>query len=118
MTGTKRPPAAVNERRQRHDSAVAAARPCRRDGRHSAPPKSRPGAYAPSSGAGPGRRPIRHPATRAQPVRVLLPDEPPALTPAAARALLRILLKAQAAQEGANQMTDNQAEASLLGEER
>jgi hypothetical protein len=33
---------------------------------------------------------------------VKLPDEPPALTPAAARALLRILLKAHAAQQAAN----------------
>jgi len=37
---------------------------------------------------------------------VVLPDEPPALTPAAARALLRVLLKAHAAQ------TDEQAATS------
>lgn len=39
---------------------------------------------------------------------MLLPDEPPRLTPAAARALLRVLLKAHArlAQEG-TQMTDH-----------
>jgi hypothetical protein len=31
---------------------------------------------------------------------VVLPDEPPRLTPAAARALFRVLLKAHAAQTG------------------
>jgi hypothetical protein len=41
-------------------------------------------------------------------VRVELPDEPPVLTPAAARALLRILLKAQADGQPAG---DEQAEA-------
>jgi hypothetical protein len=32
---------------------------------------------------------------------VILPGEPPALTPAAARALLRVLVKAHAAQQAA-----------------
>ena len=50
-------------------------------------------------------RPHRHGASR-RPVRVILPDEPPTLTPAAARALLRVLLKAHAAQ------TDQQAATS------
>ena len=61
-------------------------------------PKSRPGTYPRRPGAGPGRTPRgtqRHGTSR-RPVRVILPDEPPALTPAAARALLRILLKAHA----------------------
>jgi len=39
----------------------------------------------------------RHGDSR-RPVRVVLPDEPPTLTPAAAQALLRVLLKAHAAQ--------------------
>ena len=39
-------------------------------------------------------------------VRVVLPDEPPRLTPAAARALLRILLKARAPAQGDRQTTD------------
>jgi hypothetical protein len=64
----------------------------------SPPPKSRPGAYPRRPGAGPGRtRTHRHGDSR-RPVRVVLPDEPPRLTPAAARALLRVLLKAHAAQ--------------------
>jgi hypothetical protein len=64
----------------------------------SPPPKSRPGAYPRRPGAGPGRaRTQRHGVSR-RPVRVVLPDEPPTLTPAAARALLRVLLKAHAAQ--------------------
>ena len=64
----------------------------------SPPPKSRPEAYPRRPGAGPGRtRTHRHGDSR-RPVRVILPDEPPTLTPAAARALLRVLLKAHAAQ--------------------
>jgi hypothetical protein len=65
----------------------------------SPPPKPRPGAYPRRPGAGPGRtRTHRHDDSR-RPVRVVLPDEPPRLTPAAARALLRVLVKAQAAQQ-------------------
>src|SRR5512142_449287 len=64
----------------------------------SPPPKTRPEAYPRRPGAGPGRtRAHRHGASR-RPVRAVLPDEPPLLTPAAARALLRVLLKAHAAQ--------------------
>jgi len=72
----------------------------------SGPPKTRPEGYPRRPGAGPGRtRAHRHGDSR-RPVRVVLPDEPPALTPAAARALLRVLLKAHAAQ------TDEQAATS------
>lgn len=66
----------------------------------SPPPKSRPGAYPRRPGAGPGRtRTHCHDDSR-RPVLVMLPDEPPRLTPAAARALLRVLIKAHAAQTG------------------
>jgi hypothetical protein len=66
----------------------------------SSPPKRRGPAYDRRPAAGPGRTPRqtqRHGTTR-RPVRVVLPKEPPRLTPAAARALLRVLLKARAAQ--------------------
>ncbi len=109
MTGTTRPSAIGSKRRQRHGCEAATAPRSHRDGRRPVPPKLRPGAYAPSSGAGPGRRAVRRPAPLAQPVRVLLPEEPPELTPAAAKALLRILLKAYADQEGALEMKDTQA---------
>lgn len=108
MTGTTQP-SSGDRRRQRHGCAAAMAPQGHRDRRHSAPPKLRPGAYAPSAGAGPDRRAVRRPAPLAQPVQVLLPEEPPELTPAAAKALLRILLKAYAPQEGALQMTDPHA---------
>jgi hypothetical protein len=66
------------------------------------PPKRRPEAYPRRPGAGPGRAPRRthHHGESRRPVHVELPDEPPVLNPAAARALLRILLKAHAAQTG------------------
>jgi len=65
----------------------------------SPPPKSRPEAYPRRPGAGPGRtRTHRHGDSR-RPIRVVPPDEPPTLTPAAARALLRVPLKAHAAQD-------------------
>src|SRR5450759_3930125 len=91
MTGAARPSASgaarkpVTGRRQR---------PC------SGTPKSRPGAYDHRPGAGPGRTPHRtqRHGTDRRPVRVVLPDEPPTLTPAAAQALLRVLLKAYEAQ--------------------
>jgi hypothetical protein len=86
---------------QRQSRAVPQ-KPC------SAPPKRRPAAYDRRPGAAPGR-PARPPRTRStaheEPVQVLLPDEPPRLTPAAARALLRILLKAHAEKE--TEMTDH-----------
>jgi hypothetical protein len=68
----------------------------------SAPPKTRAGAYPPRAGAGPGRKPRRmhsHGNCRRH-VRVVLPDEPPTLNPAAAGALLAILLDAYSAQQG------------------
>ena len=66
----------------------------------SSPPKRRGPAYDHRPAAGPGRTPRRtqrHGISR-RPVRVVLPKKPPRLTPAAARALLRILLKARVAQ--------------------
>jgi hypothetical protein len=64
----------------------------------SPPAKSGPEGYPRKPGAGPGRtRTHRHGDSR-RPVRVILPAEPPTLTPAAARALLRVLLKAHAGQ--------------------
>ena len=74
----------------------------------SPPPKSRPEGYPRRPGAGPGRtRTHRHGDSR-RPVRVVLPDEPPRLTPAAARALLRVLLKAHAAQNDEQAATSGQ----------
>ncbi len=40
-------------------------------------------------------------------VRVILPDEPPPLTPGAARALLRILVKAHARLENHDERKDD-----------
>jgi hypothetical protein len=65
-----------------------------RDGQEkacSAPHKSRTRPYdnRPRSGPGHAKR-----STDTSTVRVALPDEPPRLTPGAAQALLRILLKA------------------------
>jgi len=64
----------------------------------SSPPKRRRPAYDHRPAAGPGRPPRRtqRHGTSRRPVRVVLPPEPPQLTPAAARALLRILLDAAA----------------------
>jgi len=65
------------------------------------PPKRRGAAYDHRPGAGPGRtrRRANPAAADRQRVRVILPGEPPRLTPAAARALLRVLLKAQAGRQ-------------------
>jgi hypothetical protein len=57
-------------------------------GASSPPPKSGPAAYP--------RRPGTQRERDRPAVRIELPDQPPGLTPAAARALLRILLKAHA----------------------
>ena len=74
----------------------------------SPPPKSRPEGYPRRPGAGPGQpRAHRHGDSR-RPVRVVLPDEPPTLTLAAARALLRVLLKAHAAQNDEQAATSGQ----------
>ena len=74
----------------------------------SPPPKTRPEAYPRRHGTGPGRaRPHCHGDSR-KPVRVILPDEPPPLTPAAAQALLRVLLKAHAAQAAQQAATSGQ----------
>ena len=67
---------------------------CSRTGKRnacSAPHKTtnRPYDNRPRSGPGRASRPRSSEA-----IRVVLPDEPPRLTPGAARALLRILLKA------------------------
>ena len=65
----------------------------------SGPPKRRNAAYPHRPGAaGPGRTPrrARHDAADRKRIRVILPDEPPVLTPGAARVLLRILVKAHA----------------------
>jgi hypothetical protein len=64
----------------------------------SSPPKPRGAAYDHRPAAGPGRPPRR--TRRLSPdheeVRVILPGDPPPLTPPAARTLLRILLDARA----------------------
>jgi hypothetical protein len=61
----------------------------------SAPPKSQKRPYASGPGSGRGRTARRTTASESR-VRVILPDEPPRLTPEAARVMLRILLKAHA----------------------
>jgi hypothetical protein len=66
----------------------------RKDNARSGPPKSRTRPYDNRPRSGPGRAARR--TQRDEAVRVVLPDEPPRLTPGAARALLRILLKAHA----------------------
>jgi hypothetical protein len=67
------------------------------------PPKPRGAAYDRRPAPGPGRT-RRHAAARLadrqEEVRVIVPDQPPALTPAAARALLRILLDGRAQMGG------------------
>jgi hypothetical protein len=50
----------------------------------------------PAPGLGRTQRRTRPRVTDHQQIRVILPDEPPRLTPGAARVLLRILLKAEA----------------------
>jgi hypothetical protein len=76
----------------------------------SGPPKRRGAAYDRRPGAGPGRttRSARPRVPSTERVRVILPDEPPRLTPAAAQALLRILLKAQAMAADQDQAKEDQ----------
>lgn len=62
------------------------------DNARSGPPRSRTRPYDNRPRSGPARAARR--TQRDEAVRVVLPDEPPRLTPGAARALLRILLKA------------------------
>jgi hypothetical protein len=87
----------------------------------SPPPKPRPAAYDRRPTAGPGRAPRRAQRQSAQTrqVRVELPDEPPQLTPGAARALLRVLLKAHAARnsEQADQTVTDHSARSATGME-
>jgi hypothetical protein len=66
---------------------------CRKGNACSGPPKSRNRPYDNRPRSGP-RREARRKTPDKEPVRVILPDEPPRLTPGAATALLRILLKA------------------------
>ena len=61
----------------------------------SAPHKSQNRPYDNRPRSGPDR-PVRRTSPDKDAVRVILPDEPPRLTPGAAQALLRILLKAHA----------------------
>jgi hypothetical protein len=84
-------------------------RPC------SHPPKPRPPSYDHKAKSGPGRatRPRTSRAPDATPVRLILPGQPLALPPAAARVLLRILLAAHAEQTG----RDLTAEAAPRGQE-
>jgi hypothetical protein len=69
----------------------------------SEPPKSRNRPYdnRPRSGSG---RAARRTSPDKDAVRVVLPDEPPRLTPGAATALLRILVKAR------DRLADNNTE--------
>jgi hypothetical protein len=109
VTGTNQRHASGTGQRRCRVAGAAAATQARANRLCAAPHKSRAGAYAPRPGAGPGCNPRRthsHDDSR-RPGRVVLPAEPPELTPAAARALLRILIKAHAAQGGDREM-DNQ----------
>jgi hypothetical protein len=65
--------------------------------------RKRPYDNRPRSGPAPANR---HPPGTTEAVRVVLPDEPPRLTPGAAKALLRILIKASDQLDG----TDNPEE--------
>ena len=107
---------AVRQRHDRHDRHrerqrvqrhAAAAMPCRGANALLAPPKTRPAAYAHRPGAAPGRPPDDRTAHSRRPIQVRAAGRAARLTPAAARALLRVLLKAHAqlAQEG-TQMKD------------
>jgi hypothetical protein len=69
----------------------------------SGPPKSRTRPYDNRPGTGLKRAPDRKPG--GDQIRVLLPSEPPRLTPGAARALLRILVKAYARLEDHDERT-------------
>lgn len=66
----------------------------------SGPPKSRSRPYDNRPRSGRKRAPSRKPGDDR--IRVILPEEPPRLSPAAARALFRILIKADARRENRN----------------
>ena len=76
-----------------NDRHAAAALPCRAAKALLSPSQTTPGSVRSQAGAAPDR-PARQCVGSRPPVRVILPDEPPRLTPAAARALLRILVRA------------------------
>jgi hypothetical protein len=59
---------------------------------HSGHPESKEKLYNKNAASEPA--PTTRNASPAETIRVILPDEPPRLNPAAARALLRILIKA------------------------
>jgi hypothetical protein len=89
MTGMPQPASGIQQR----PLTGRRQKPC------SHPPKRRSAAYDRRPAAGPGRTPRRAQRRSAETrqVRVEVPEEPPQLTPEAALALLRVLLKAHAA---------------------
>ena len=116
LPGTGNPGSGTAGPPQRHRSGAVATpvagkphKPCSR------PPKPRDAAYDRRPAAGPGRtsRRTQRRSTQTRQVQVELPEEPPQLTPEAAWALLRVLLKARAArhdaQEGARPMAQQPA---------
>ena len=60
----------------------------------SGPPRKKNKPYDNRPRSGPDQAKRRSPTTAGDEIRVILPDEPPRLTPGAARVLLRILLEA------------------------
>jgi hypothetical protein len=110
VTGTNQRHASGTGQRRCRVAGAAAATQAHANRPRAAPPRSRPGAYAPRPGAGPGRgaRRTRCQPDRARQVRVRVPAQPPVLTPEAAVALFRILVSARAEPEGGRQMTGSE----------